>query len=326
MKLSTILLFASCLVVCAETEERLTKRFAVQPGGNLLVEVDFGSIDVKSSDSSEVVVEVVRKITRSTKAGEEAFLASRPVTMEAEGNSVKIESRPQAKENAGSRGKQRTDCRYTISVPAKINAQIKTGAGAVAVSGLTGEVKARSSGGGLTFAQLHGPLEASTGAGAIRVTECEGEQQLKTAGGGIEVFGGAGSLAGNTGGGLVSVKDFKGGVQVKSAGGGMTLENVVGRVEGKTGGGAITARFAAALSDEVNLTTAGGGVTLQVPATAAFDLDAVTAGGNVSSELSVDAGDQGKKPARNRLSGPVNGGGKPVVLRSGGGAIQVKKS
>ena len=324
MKLSTILLLATCVAVCAETEERTTKQFTVQPGGTLVVDVDFGSLDVKTHDAGEVVVDVVRKITRSTKEEEEEFLADRPVTFTPEGNTVTIESRPVAKSKGSSQGKQRTEGKYTITVPAKFNAQLKTAGGAIAVSDLTGEVNAGTSGGGLNFTRLHGPLDGKTAGGAIRVVDCEGEQQVKTSGGGIEVSGGSGSFDGKTSGGLVSVKDFKGSVQVKSSGGGLTVENVAGKVDGKTSGGAIAARFASPLSDEVNLATSGGGVTLRVAENSAFDLDASASGG-VSSELSVDSGDKAGKAPRNHLKGPVNGGGKPVVLRSGGGSIQVRK-
>lgn len=320
MKLSTFLLLATCLAACAETEERISKRFAVQPGGTLVVDVDFGAIDVKTNDTSEVVVEVTRKISRPTKAEEEEFLADRPVTFTPEGNKVTIES--QAKTRAPSRGNQRTEGKYLITVPAKFNAQLKTAGGAIAVSDLTGEVKTGTSGGGLDFARLHGPLDGGTSGGAIRVVDCEGEQQVKTSGGGIEVSGGSGSFEGSTSGGPVAVKDFRGSVQVKSTGGGITVENVTGRVDGKTSGGPIVARFASPLSEEVRLATSGGGVTLRVAENSAFDLDASTSGGSVSSELSVNGGD---KPARNRLQGPVNGGGKPVVLRCSGGNIQVRK-
>src|SRR6266516_4229233 len=109
MKLSPILLLATCLVAHAQTEEHINKRFAVQPGGKLDLEVDFGSIDVSTSTASEVIVDVVRKITRATKAEEEEFLADRPVTFAQEGNSVTITSRPTNRAGGSSRGKQRTE-------------------------------------------------------------------------------------------------------------------------------------------------------------------------------------------------------------------------
>ena len=47
-----------------ETEEQINKRFSIQPGGQLVVEVDFGSIDVQTNSNSEVTVDVLRRIGR----------------------------------------------------------------------------------------------------------------------------------------------------------------------------------------------------------------------------------------------------------------------
>src|SRR5678815_3458471 len=93
MKLSLILWFAASLVACAETEQKVNRRFTVQPGGKLVVDVDFGSIEVITNDTSEVVVDVVRKVTRATRAEEEAYLADRPITFSEGGNTVTIASR-----------------------------------------------------------------------------------------------------------------------------------------------------------------------------------------------------------------------------------------
>jgi len=322
MKLSLVLLLATALTACAESEEKITKRFTVQPGGTIVVDVDFGSIDVSTNAANEVVVDVLRRVSRASQAEEEAFLADRPVTITPEGNEVTITSRAQAPGNRSSHGKQRTEAKYTITVPAQFNAQLKTAGGAVAVSDLTGDVKADSKGGSLQFTRLHGVLDGGTAGGNILIADCEGAQQVKTSGGGINLSGGKGSFDGKTSGGSVNVKDFQGAVQVKTSGGGINVINVAGKVDGKTSGGGITARFASPLSDEVNLVTSGGGVTISVSENSAFDLDASTAAGSVSSELSVDSTG---KPSRNHLKGPVNGGGKPVVLRTSAGSIHVRK-
>lgn len=322
MKLTSLLLLAGCLAVCAETEERINKRFAIQPGGKLIVDVDFGAIDVKTNATSEVTVDVVRKVSRGSKADEETFLRDRPVTFSQDGNAVTIHSRARSKISGSWRGKQRTEAKYTLTVPAHFNAQLRTSGGGIGVSDLSGEVKVGTSGGGLTFARLHGPLDGASSGGGIRVADCEGALKVNTSGGGIEVSGGAGSLAGDTSGGSVAVKDFRGPVQVETSGGGITIENVVGKVQGSTSGGSISARFSSPLTDPVKLETSGGGVTVRVPGHSTFDLDASTSGGSVSSELPVSIVG---KPSRSHLKGPVNGGGKPVVLRSSGGSIQVKK-
>jgi len=148
------------------------------------------------------------------------------------------------------------------------------------------------------------------------------EPFITTSGGGIDVSGGTGTLSGDTSGGSVTVKEFRGPIQVESSGGGITLENVAGKVEGSTSGGSISARFSAPLSDEVKLGTSGGGVTVHLAQDSAFDLDAATSGGGVTSDLPVTVTG---KIARDHLKGPVNGGGEPVVLRTSGGSIHVKK-
>jgi len=330
MKLSTILLLTSYLVAFAETEERVNKRFAVQPEGTLRVDIDFGAIEVSTNASNQVIVDVVRKVTRETKADEEAYLKERPITFSQQGNSVKIQSRAKSTVSLSTHARQRTEGKFTIAVPSHFNAQLKTSGGAIAVSDLNGEVNSKTSGGTLTFTRLHGPLDGRTGGGNVRIDDCQGDLKVKTSGGGIDVSGGSGSLNGDTAGGSIIVKTFGGPVHVGSSGGGIEIENVTGKVEGSTSGGSISAKFSSPLADEVKLKTSGGSIMVRLPESSAFDLDASTSGGKVSSDLPLGApATAARRDVRGRLSGklkgPVNGGGKPVVLHSGGGSIQVKK-
>ena len=322
MKLIPIVLLAGCIGVSAETEEQISKRFTVQPGGEVVVDVDLGSIDVTTNATSEVIAEVFRKVSRKSKSSEEEFLREHPVTFSQEGNVVTIQSRAKGKTGTFWKGRQRTEVKYTITVPAQFNAKLKTSGGGITVADLTGKTKTDTSGGGLKFLRVHGPLDGTTSGGSIRVADCDGTLKIHTSGGSIEVSGGAGSLAGGTSGGPVTVKDFRGPVQVETSGGGITLENLNGKVTGSTSGGSISARFSLPLSDEVKLETSGGGVTVLLAENSAFDLDAATSGGGVSSDLPVTVSGE---VARDHLKGPVNGGGKPMVLRSSGGSIHVKK-
>lgn len=305
----------------AATEENLERTFPLQPSGRLVVEVDFGSIEVSTNDTGEVDIQVWRRVTRGTKADEEAFLQERPVTFSAEGNTVSIRSKAKSKQAGLWKGTQRTEAKYTITVPVQCDTQLKTAGGGIEVRDLRGEVNAHTSGGGLKFARLHGPLEGRTSGGSIHVGDCNGTLKVVTSGGGIDVTGGSGTLDGHTSGGSVTVKSFRGPVRVDTSGGGIRLDGVTGDVAGSTSGGSIQAAFTA-LSGKVKLETTGGGVTVRLPEDAAFDLDAATSGGSASSELPVTI--TGAK-SRNHLRGAVNGGGKPVVLRSSGGSVQVKK-
>lgn len=322
MKPTALLCLIASFTALAATEEQLNKRFPIEPGGKLVVDVDFGSIAVTTAETDEVAVDVWRKVSRKSKADEEAFLRDRPVTFTKEGNTVTVRSHCKTKIGLSWSGWSRTEGKYTITVPAHFNAQLKTSGGGIDVSDLTGDVKAHTSGGGLHFARLHGPVDGDTSGGSIHVADCEGTLKVHTSGGGIDVAGGAGSLDGDTSGGSVKVKDFRGPARVHTSGGGITVENIAGKLDGSTSGGSVSAVLPSPLPDDVRLSTSGGGVTVRVPESAAFDLDAQTSAGGASSDLPVTVVG---KTEHGRLKGAVNGGGKAVVLRSSAGSIHVRK-
>ena len=324
MKLTLLVLALTSSVAFAATGEQTNKTFQVAPGGKLVVDVNFGSIDVNTNSSDAVVVSVWRKVTRGSTEQEQKFLSENPVVFVQEGNTVTVRCRPNLKEKFHwfSGFENHNEAKYTIQVPAQFNARLNTSGGGIAVSNLTGEVKADTSGGGLRFAQLHGPLNGETSGGGIHVTDCEGPIKIQTSGGGITVTGGSGSLDGDTSGGAITVKTFMGPVSMHTSGGGITIDNVAGQIKGDTSGGSILASLLSPLPGDVNLFTSGGGVTVKVPAAVAFNLDAETSGGGVSCDLPVTV--EGK-PEHNRIKGPVNGGGPIVKLGTSGGGIHVEK-
>jgi Putative adhesin len=320
LRLAAVLVVSAACAALASTEETINKRLAVQPGGTLTVDVDFGSIDVTTADGNDVVVDAWRKVTRGKKADEESYLRDNPINVVQEGANVTVRSKSKQRFSWGMRN--RNEGKYTICVPAHYSAKLGTAGGGISVTGLSGEVTANTSGGGLKFAHLTGPLKGATSGGGIHVDQCEGALRINTSGGPIEVAGGGGSLDGETSGGGVSVKDFRGPARVGTSGGGIRVERVSGEISGSTSGGAIHAELVSRVEAPVKLETSGGGVTVLVSGDAGFELDAETSGGSVSSDLPVTV--TGKLD-HHRLKGPVNGGGKSVFLRSSGGSIHIKK-
>lgn len=311
-------------VALATTEEQINRRFAVQPGGTLVVEVDLGSVKVSTNGTSEVVVDVWRKVKRRKKADEEAFLKANPVQFAQEGTTVTVRAQP---ENGGNRSSfwsrpNETDARYTITVPAQFAVQLKTGGGGITVDDVAGDVNVHTGGGGVSLARVHSALTGNSGGGDIRANDCEGVIKLNTGGGGVHVSGGSGSLDLRSGGGNVSAKNFDGPARLNTGGGDVTVERVTGEVSGNSGGGSIHAVLLSEVAEDVKLSTGGGGITVSIPTTAAFNIDAKTSGGSVSTELQVTVVG---KMEEGRLVGAVKGGGKAVVLRSGGGNIHLKK-
>jgi DUF4097 and DUF4098 domain-containing protein YvlB len=309
------------------TEEVLKHHVSMAPGGMLTVSVDFGSIEVTTNATNEVLIDAFRRVSMSTRKKEADFLEERPIRIEETPTGVKITARKKGTTGASwnwnfGRAKK-MEGRYRISVPSHFNVVLDTAGGPISVSDLTGSVRSDTSGGGLKFFRIDGPIHGDTSGGPIAVTDSRGEIHIETSGGGIDVAGGGGDLKADTSGGPISVRNFKGPAEVETSGGGITLENVGGKVSGSTSGGSIHVQLPAPIQGDVDLESSGGGIILRTAADAGFKLDAETSGGGVSSELPVTV--IGRRES-NELKGDVNGGGdRTVRLRTSGGGIRVKK-
>lgn len=312
---------AAATAAWAETQEHVEKRLPAHPGGKLVVDVDFGALEVTGGSNEEVQIDVLRKVTRRNKADEEAFLKDRPIEIFEEDGTITVRSKAKSKVNWW-RGPSKTEAKYTIRVPDQFNAHLRTAGGSVKVQGLAGTVDAGTSGGPMTMTKITGPLTAKTSGGSIQTADCKGTIKVATSGGPISVTGGDGSFAGETSGGSVQIKGFHGPVKAGSSGGPINIENVAGAVDASTSGGSVSASLTSDPLEAVRLSSSGGGITVRVPEKAAFELDASTSGGSVRCELPVTVTG---KVERSRLRGPVNGGGQTVYLHTSGGNVEVKK-
>jgi hypothetical protein len=310
------------------TEETFSHRIGVAPGGTLTVSVDFGSIEVTTNGTSEVVIDSVRRVSMSTRKKEAEFLEERPIAVEETPNSVKFTAEKKGRNRSQwswnlIRAKK-AEGRFRISVPPQFNVVLDTSGGSIAVSDLSGSVRSDTSGGSLHFTRITGPIHGDTSGGSIHVSDSKGEIHVDTSGGGIDVSGGGGRVQADTSGGPISVKGFAGAAEVDTSGGSITLENIGGSVKGSTSGGSIKVLLPTPIPGSVNLESSGGGITVRTAADSRFKLDAETSGGGVSSELPVTV--VGSRE-NDELKGDVNGGGEHLVrLRTSGGGIRVKKS
>ena len=72
----------------AATEENIHETRAAKAGGTLVVDVDFGSIDIAPGDNDKVVIDAHRKIEASSKEKEEEYFKAVPITITTEGDKV----------------------------------------------------------------------------------------------------------------------------------------------------------------------------------------------------------------------------------------------
>jgi len=317
-----LLLLLTSPAAFALSEENTTQQLDAAPGGKLIIDVDFGTIDVAAGADDKVAVEAHRKIDANNEAMEKQYVASSPIAVSKEGNTVTIRARRQEKDQRISWGKCTMDARYVVHVPKNFSSELRTGGGEITGTEIAGTMSADTSGGKLKFTHLQGPIGARTSGGSIELIGCDGALSVETNGGRIDVTDGSGSLEARTSGGGIAVRNFGGATKVETNGGGLTLENINGAVRGRSSGGSITARLASPVPGDVNLETSSGSIEVSVPPDAGLDVEAEASDGRVVSELPF----VGTRTDRDQMKGKINGGGKSLVLRSGAGSISIKSA
>jgi hypothetical protein len=317
------LLWAAACSAFALSEQRADEQFDMAAGAKLIVDVDFGTVDVSRGADNKIAVNIYRKIDSSNEAKEKEYLAATPLTIVKEGNTVAVRARHEHRGmNWNWSGNCTMQARYTIRVPAEIDAEVSTGGGEITATELSGSCKAETSGGNLKFSRLRGPLRASTSGGHISLEACDGALNIETNGGKIDSLAGSGSLSARTSGGSIVVRNFSGDTKVETSGGALNLENVRGKITGETSGGSISAMVPTPLPGDVKLETSAGRIEIAVPPDAGLDVNAETSSGNVTSELPMIT----KRAGREGLQGTINGGGKSLVLRTGAGNIVIRST
>src|SRR2546423_1404537 len=109
------LLALAVSTAAALTEENVSQTLDGAPGGRLIVDVDFGTIDVSAGPDDKIAVQVHRKIDSDNDAQEKEYFASTPVNVTKDGNTISIRARRPNKDKGLSwSGRCNMDARYTV--------------------------------------------------------------------------------------------------------------------------------------------------------------------------------------------------------------------
>ncbi|MFN2477159.1 MAG: DUF4097 domain-containing protein [Chthoniobacterales bacterium] len=305
----------------ALSQENVNKDLDTPPGGRLVVDVDFGTVEVTAGTDDKCAIEAHRKIDSDNEAQEKDYFATVPLTINQEGDTITIRARrPDDRRNWNWHGNINMDARYTVRLPRQFNVDLRTGGGPISVSGLKGEIKTKTSGGNLKFSQLEGPIDGKTSGGGIEMTACVGDANINTSGGSIDSKSGRGRLDARTSGGSIAVHQHTGDTDVRTSGGKLTLDNISGKIMARTSAGSIDLSLADAIIDDVSLDSSAGSIAVSVPPKAGVTVDAKTSMGKVRTEIPMLA----TKSDDDRLQGTLNGGGKTLVLRASVGSITIR--
>jgi DUF4097 and DUF4098 domain-containing protein YvlB len=345
----------------AAIESNLTKTFSVQRGGQLVVNVDSGSVDVITGDHTEVAIDVQRKVTGASSQAAQQIFAEHQVSFSQDGDRIDVDAKFKSDRNRLLKnGRINFQVSYRISVPREFNLDLQTAAGSVSSTTISGHVKAKTSGGNLNFADIKGPFDGQTAAGSITLNSATGPVTAKTSGGNltlgelggdtmaetsagsIRIKSAKGRLTARTRGGNIDVGSASGDTEIgtaagslrvelahsnlvaKSSGGNITINDAHGTVLATTAAGSVNVAFVGQPNAECKLTTSGGNIDVKLLETLSFDVDARTSGGRVTTDLPVTetAGAEQKKDS---LRGKLNHGGPTLVLKTSAGNISIKK-
>jgi len=319
-----IALFPWATTVSADMEDTITNSFKAEPGGQLVVELDRGSIEIKTAEADRVDVEITRKAGGSQSKAEQT-LKDHEVTFAQTGNRVEIKGEYKGKKTKGWFGKSPDlQVKCLVTVPRKFDVDLNTAGGSIQVTELTGKVQAHSSGGSLKFKRIEGPLSAHTSGGSITVATAKGKVDVKTSGGSLNLSDIEGDTNAQTSGGSIRAEHITGESVVKTSGGSIQVTDIKGTTDARTSGGSITASLPGQPAGASTLNTSGGNVTVVLDAKAAVDVDLHTSGGRVVTDFPVTAVIQGEQK-KNELRGKINGGGPLITARTSGGSVRLQK-
>jgi hypothetical protein len=269
--------------------EREEKRFPAPALVDVNVSTFDGSVEIRSWDRDEVLVEVEKR-------GQDKDAVSKiSVTSEQKGNQITVDARHPGRTVMIGIGRFTSpSARLIVSVPRKCN------------------ITARSGDGSITLDRVEGKLDLRTGDGSIKVIEGKGDLLVETGDGSLTLDDVAGRVEARTNDGSVRVSGTPGALRVRTGDGSVSLR----------------IRDGAQMVDDWMVDTGDGSVTAELPArfNAAIEADPGS-DGHVRSDFTLTNATGANITGRSRERGPVSGqlgtGGKRLTLRTAGGTIRI---
>ncbi len=265
---------------------REEKTFKVSGTPDLTLITFDGSVEVRSWDKPEVRIEVEKQ------AADKALADAIEVRTEQAGSAITLEVKKPAAVQSLFGLKVSPSARIIATVPRKCN------------------------------------LVARTGDGSIDVERIDGRVELNTGDGSVKAVDLAGSVRAHTGDGSVTFEDIQGTADIDTGDGSGSVNGRLAGLRLRTGDGTLTVRLdeGSAMTDDWELRTGDGNIRLEVPEGFAANLDASTGDGRVHLEGFGDEGAGGPgEESRGSMKRPLGAGGKLLRVRSGSGAISIKK-
>ena len=214
--------------------ESVTATYTVDPGGELTIDADLGSVRIETSAGNKVEILIEKRREGGTEDQARRAFDEVEVTTEQQGNDVHI-----GVDNSRWFKRARVSVAMMVQVPDTYNLDIKTSGGSIEIGDLDGEITAKTAGGSIRTGNTNGDVTAKTLGGSIRIGPTEGGVSAKTLGGSIAIGDTKGDVSAHTLGGSIRIGIAKGDVFARTMGGNITVEDASGKVSAKTLGGKV---------------------------------------------------------------------------------------
>jgi DUF4097 and DUF4098 domain-containing protein YvlB len=269
---------------------REEKRFPVDGVPDLRLTTFDGAIEVRGTDSSQVLVEIEKR-GPTREAVDELRVESTQ-----EGRRIDVEVKRPSREGMVFGIHVSTSAKLIVSVPKRSTVLARTGDGAIRIEGVEGRLELRTGDGSIHVSDVKGELALNTGDGSINVDHAEGRLTLETGDGGVNVEGNLAVVRMHTGDG-----------------------SIVYRADPAT-----------RMEDDWDISTGDGSVSIYLPAGFNADLDAHTGDGRIRNELGIagehdlERDRHSDERDRRTLRGKIGEGGKRLRVQTGDGGITLR--
>ena len=262
------------------------KRFSLDGVADLHLATFDGSIEIRGSERSEVIVEIEKR--GPTREAVDAL----QVESSQKGNRIELEvKRPRTESFTGFGLHVSTSARLIVRVPKRANIVARTGDGSILIEGASGRLELRTGDGAIRASEVSGELVLNTGDGSVTVDRAEGRLALETGDGGVNVEGKLSVVKMHTGDGSIVYRAEPG----------------------------------AEMAEDWEISTGDGSVSLYLPAGFNADLDAHTGDGSIRNNLDIaDRRSDPEDRDRRSLRGRLGEGGRRLRVRTGDGSIALK--
>jgi hypothetical protein len=261
------------------------KRFAVTGTPDLSLTTFDGSVEIRSWDRPEVLVQVEKR------GADKVMADAIKVRTEQSGTTISVEVKKPDGAGAGFGIRMAPTARIIASVPRHCNIVARSEDGSMTVERVDGTVDLHTGDGSVTGVDITGVLRVHTGDGSLRFDDVSGSLDLESGDGGARVSGTLQALTLKTGDGSVTVRAEEG----------------------------------SSMAADWEVRTGDGGLRLELPAGFGANLDASTGDGSVRVRGFGEPASAGHdEDSRRELKRPLGPGGKRLRLRCDSGTITVK--